>query len=435
MTDSWRRFEFGVGSIDGYRERFRFPHPVETYRRGTHRFGVQEYRRLRNHMKFTPSAAVADFHTVAVACFLADKHYLRSETPDGWTRRFHLTIPVIDPAPWNGRAGALLEKALAFLTSDRWRLEFQPGRRSHVHAQPQLSDTEAEPPRAVSLFSAGLDSFCYNVIAAAAETKPRFLVGHSVPHQLVGMQKRLSKRLPGSGHTLAQFKVEPHRIRPWNEQRLELTQRTRTLLFMSTALLLCESEGAPVLEVPENGLLAVNPPLNATRVGACSTRSVHPMTMHLVNGVLDELATGLRVENPVADLTKGELCEQAANVLGPEGLSSLAATVSCSSMMPGRRRSTQKAPNCGWCYPCLVRHASLEFAGGDRSRYEIPDGPARGMPRNGNDSNRKALRYWLQAPFGRAEMLAAGPFPASTDIDGLLNVIRRSRSELLQAFN
>ena len=31
MTEDWRHFEFGVGSINGYQERNKFPHPVETY--------------------------------------------------------------------------------------------------------------------------------------------------------------------------------------------------------------------------------------------------------------------------------------------------------------------------------------------------------------------------------------------------------------------
>jgi hypothetical protein len=434
VTEDWRHFEFGVGSIYGYQKRNKFPHPVETYYWKIRDFGVQEYKTLQPHMGAQPSNAVADLHTVAVACFLADRHYPRDETGDGWTRRLRVTIPVVDPAPWNGRAGALFTKLLEFLTSDEWELRFKSSTRSHVHSQSPMAERDERGPSAVSLFSAGLDSFCHNAIATATDDRPRFLVGHSVPNQLIDIQKSLSRRLPGNRHTLVQFKVEPRHIPEWNEKQLELSQRTRTLLFMGTALLLCEGVNAPVLEIPENGLLALNPPLNVTRTGAGSTKSVHPMTLHLVNSVLGELGTQLSVENPVAHLTKGELCGLAADVLGPEGLPALAATVSCSSMMPGSTRNTKDFPNCGWCYPCLVRHASLEAAGGDSTRYEAEEGPAQAQWHNGRDAARKALRRWLEAPFGRAQLLAAGPLPPSAVVDDLLEVVKRSREELRQTF-
>ncbi len=428
MTE-WQPFEFGVTSIDGDQTKYRFPHPVECANRKARNFGVQDYQGLQNHLTAEPGDRVADLHTVAVACYIADKHYRRDESSDGWTRRFQMKIPVIDPEPWENGAGALFTELLEFLTSDQWRLEFRPHPRSVVHRIGSLPDTAPNPVEVVSLFSGGLDSFCHNVIAASNNPAPRLLIGHCVPNQLIGIQKSLSTRIQGAHCSLAQFRVEPNRIRDWSPRDLELTQRTRTLLFMTTALLACDSRGVPVLEVPENGLLALNPPLNATRVGGSSTKSVHPSVLHLMNQVLERLALDLRVENPIAHLTKGELCRRAVNVLGPGGLSTLARTVSCSSMMPGRTRDTQRTPNCGRCYPCLIRHASLDAAGGDRTSYnrqDFEDLPMLESPAR----HRRALRRWLGRPFGTPELLGSGALPPGIDIDAALDVIRRSRAEL-----
>lgn len=423
-------FEFGVRSHDGDKTPNRFRHPVECINGKHRRFGVQDYEGIQNHLTAEPSDAAADLHTVAVACYFADKHYRRDETADRWTRRFRLSIPVIDPEPWERVAGALFTSMLELLTSDQWQLEFRKANdRSVVHQAGASSDVEPGPVEAVSLFSGGLDSFCHNVIEVKTDPRPRLLVAHGVPNQLSGIQDSLSRRIPGSACTLVQYRVEPSRIMEWSRRQLELSQRSRTLLFMSTALLACDSRGVQVLEVPENGLLALNPPLNATRVGALSTRSVHPSVLRLLNRILDHLGLDLRVENPVAHLTKGELCRRAADHLGPDGLSVLAETVSCSSMMPGLVRNPHQAPNCGGCYPCLIRRASLEAAGGDSTGYD-DHGRASRRTRAAQDNTHRALRQWLSRPFGLPELLASGPLPQETDIDAVLDVIRRSRAEL-----
>lgn len=422
-------FEFGVKSHDGDKSPNRFRHPVECINGKHRKFGVQDYEGIQKHFITEPSAGVADLHTVAVACYFADKHHRRDETADRWTRRFRLSIPVIDPEPWENGAGSLFTSVLELLTSDRWQLEFRQDSMSAVYLRQPMEGVEPGPVEAVSLFSGGLDSFCHNVIEAKTDPRPRLLVAHGVPNQLSDIQDSLSRHISGAACTLVQYRVEPSRIMEWSRRKLELSQRSRTLLFMSTALLACDSRGVRVLEVPENGLLTLNPPLNATRVGALSTRSVHPSALHLLNRILDHLSLDLRVENPIAHLTKGELCRRAAGLLGPEGLSVLAETVSCSSMMPGRTRNPHRTPNCGGCYPCLIRRASLEAAGGDLTRYG-DHGRASRSARESQSNTHRALRQWLNRPFGLPELLASGPLPPDADVDASLDVVRRSRAEL-----
>ena len=61
------------------------------------------------------------------------------------------------------------------------------------------------------------------------------------------------------------------------------------------------------LLVPENGLIALNVPLDETRVGSFSTRTTHPFYLSLWNELLVGLGLNLSVKNPYWNKTKGEM--------------------------------------------------------------------------------------------------------------------------------
>ena len=63
-------------------------------------------------------------------------------------------------------------------------------------------------------------------------------------------------------------------------------------------------------KVPENGLIAVNVPLDPLRLGALSTRTTHPFYIARWNDALDALGITGRIENPYWDRTKGEMAEK-----------------------------------------------------------------------------------------------------------------------------
>ena len=66
----------------------------------------------------------------------------------------------------------------------------------------------------------------------------------------------------------------------------ESTSRSRGLLFAAFGVYAAAAHRCRTLAVPENGLLAVNPPLSPGRVAAASTRSVHPRTLDLLNAAV-----------------------------------------------------------------------------------------------------------------------------------------------------
>lgn len=103
--------------------------------------------------RLQPDPAAWDLLAIALSVVVADGETSRSASPDGWTRQFDLDVAIHDPARWEALADPL-SSALAFLTTDRWRITFNGG--GVVPAPPKRPHyPEAD---AVSLLSGGLDS-------------------------------------------------------------------------------------------------------------------------------------------------------------------------------------------------------------------------------------------------------------------------------------
>ena len=63
---------------------------------------------------------------------------------------------------------------------------------------------------------------------------------------------------------------------------IESSTRSRSFLFIDFEIFaLSGMGGVNVLQVPENGLIALNVPLDTLRVGSHSTRTTHPFYMNL----------------------------------------------------------------------------------------------------------------------------------------------------------
>jgi hypothetical protein len=108
--------------------------------------------------------------------------------------------------------------------------------------------------------------------------------------------------------------------------------------------------------VPENGLIALNVPLDRLRLGALSTRTTHPFYIARWNEMLAALRIDGHIDNPYWNKTKGEMVAACAS---QAVLSKLApSSLSCSSPTKGRWKK-QPQGHCGFCLPCLIRRAAL----------------------------------------------------------------------------
>lgn len=321
-----------------------------------------------------------DLAVVAAHVHAADTRISRlDESQDSWTREIRLVIPVHDPQCWTA-ATPTLTKLLNFLTGDRWTLQFRPRpERFATIAVANLGSLLTPPFSALSLFSGGLDSLIGAIDLLEAGEDP-LLVSHWGESSVSDAQNKLfsdlKRRYPGRPFE----RVRVHMAFPEGlvqNVRSENSTRGRSFLFIALGALAGTGLGDGfTLRIPENGLIALNVPLDPLRLGSNSTRTTHPYYLARWNDLLAELGVVGRVENPYWHQTKGEMAAACANdaalrALAPESLS--CAHPSSARWLGVQGKSTE---HCGHCLPCLIRRAALDYAWGkgvDKTQYTEAD--------------------------------------------------------------
>ncbi|MCA7990635.1 Qat anti-phage system QueC-like protein QatC [Burkholderia cepacia] len=227
-----------------------------------------------------PSEIGIDLLVVAAHVHAADTRISRAEqSQDSWTREIRLVIPVSDPVRWTG-AASTLTKTLNFLTGDRWTIGFRARPPRFAIIAEEAPPTLIAPPfDAVSLFSGGLDSLIGAIDLLEAGATP-LLVSHFGEGATSDAQGKLFaalKRHYGKslferlrvGMTFVDGLVE--------DVGSENSTRGRSFLFFALGVFAGTGLGkAFTLRVPENGLIALNVPLDPLRLGSNSTRTTHP---------------------------------------------------------------------------------------------------------------------------------------------------------------
>ncbi|MFI6346053.1 hypothetical protein [Streptomyces sp. NPDC050560] len=366
-----------------------------------------------------------DLLTVARAVFAADRYTRRDEFFDRWTRRISLSVPVSAPDRWEAALAHLIP-LLNTTTGDLWQIEFTV--RRDMYVQDSLPGGIASIGE-VSLFSGGLDSLAWTAQRAAVRPNGALLlVTFREPGLLGKVQREVYKQVHQHGDRNARQLVYSQEVRGPKDRTLKLERSTRSrgLLYAATGVRVAAAENIGVLHIPENGQVAVNPPLSASRSGACSTRSVHPWTLYHLNQLIIAIGGTVKVHNPLAALTKGEVCCMAKTAKIPEDI--VTSTLSCGSS-PVRQRNQPNVPNCGSCFPCLIRRAGLLHAfKRDRTRYATAPWDA-ALPPDWT-VHWRAVKGWLQKEFTPLDLLADTPLPPHQQPEDLLPVIRKGREEL-----
>jgi hypothetical protein len=314
----------------------------------------------------SPSEIGIDLMILAAHIFAADTRISRlSESQDNWTREMRIVVPVTDPDRWES-VTRLLERMLDFLTGDRWSFAFRVRPNNFSHLTPARLRLQTHAPfDKISLFSGGLDSLIGAIDLLEGGATP-LLISHAGDGPASAAQTKCFNELKDyyKDNPFDRFRVTmgfPDNLVQQTGMS-ESTTRGRSFLFFALGVLAGTGLGTSFkLTAPENGLIAINVPLDPLRLGALSTRTMHPFYIARWNELLDKMEIPGQIENPYWKCTKGEMVMTCANqeLLGRMIPSSL----SCSSPSKGRWQK-QRVKNCGYCLPCLIRRAAIERAFG-----------------------------------------------------------------------
>jgi hypothetical protein len=282
-----------------------------------------------------------------------------TESQDNWTREIRLVVPVSDVECWM-KTTAALERLLNFLTGDLWTIHFRPRPAGFETCVPGKPKQHTSPPfDSLALFSGGLDSLIA-AIDSLEQGRTPLLISHAAEGATSDSQNTLFHGLK-KHYAKAAFE----RLRIWmafadglvKNVASEKTTRGRSFLFLATGAFAGSGlNGTFTLRVPENGLIALNVPLDPLRLGALSTRTTHPFYLARWNDLLQAIDIPGRIENPYWNKTKGEMVAGCANQSLLSRL--LPAALSCSSPTKGRWQG-HGTGHCGFCLPCLIRRAAV----------------------------------------------------------------------------
>lgn len=318
---------------------------------GTGAIGRPIYERL-SRLKAPLDPVAFDFVSISMAVTAADTFIDRNEAPDGWARPIKLLVALADPHRWQPTIPTL-ERALRFLSGDEWELHFDSGGVSPPAFRPRISSPViVDGCDCACLFSGGLDSLIGALDLIADGRRPVL-----VSHAYAGDAARQETMMLSIGKDAVRFGAQANpkaRLGRMNDVQM----RTRSFNFLAMGVLAALATPGPVgrrtLFVPENGLIAINPPLTNRRIGALSTRTTHPHYLDLIQQVLDMVELDVELSNPYANVTKGEMITSCKD---QKRLRELAfGSVSC-----GKWKRTRQ--QCGRCVPCLIRRASFSAAG------------------------------------------------------------------------
>lgn len=372
-----------------------------------------------------------DILLLASIVYALDRRILRSSAGDNWTRSFSFTLPVDKPAAWKG-IKATVDQCLSFLTGDEWDISYKRRTADLVSVQRDDKMESLWEVGAVSLFSGGLDSLVGVIDWLEQNPKSSIvLVGHHDP--------RISGPYSDQNRVFNILKSKyPARLSPvfasvGADSGEETSLRSRSFLFIALGLYAAHQHSDAIsLLIPENGTMALNVPLTPSRVGSCSTRTVHPYYLSLVR----ELATQLGINNPIINplelKTKGECLSECLN---QEALK-LAIPYSASCAKRGHKYSwiRRSAKQCGGCIPCIYRRAALHKIGLDTEIYgrDFCRGEVQIHSTLTQADDLRAYLAFLQKNYSNPELgkllLLNGKLEL-TRLDGYGDVIRRASNE------
>lgn len=374
----------------------------------------------------------ADFVRVALTVYVADHSVRRERGGSNWNQRdLVLTVPVIHAEKWQAVA-AELEHTLAFLTGDRWTLQFARLAASETSGV-LVPDTAAR----TVLVSGGADSASGALVSAASlrSGEGQRLVSHSSSGAGASApQQRVAAALEAlfSGTTIHHYQVHlqrrTHRLNGTRFRR-EPSSRSRSLLFLALGLAVASQSGRG-LWIAENGFASINPPLGPERVGALSTRTTQPWFLWRVGSLLTDLGGYGEIENPFQALTKGDEYRRVVELVGADRAAAfLSATNSCSHSDQQYLGQVASGSHCGKCFGCVLRRAAFAAADLSDATPYLADRGGRFAKYAEQRSIENAVRDFVDAGVDESFLMTT-PLPPALTVADARTLYARGLAEL-----
>lgn len=273
---------------------------------------------------------------------------------DGWSREFDVDIVL----PHYDQFISLEESIntmLSFLTGDYWTCHFVGAK---TVKYPKYKDCDFfEGITQVNLFSGGMDSLIGAIDYMTNHPEGKLFLASHYDSKMPGPlsdQVEL-KKLFGIKYKHQFCAIPAVMITP--EQSNELSCRSRSLMFLSIALIVASYAKCDVV-VPENGSVSLNYPLSPSRRVSCSTRTTHPVFLNQFRETIKALRIPVGISNPYEKLTKGEMVQKCADK--DYLIRIVAKSNSCGKRgMHQYMYDNYNASHCGHCMPCMYRKAAM----------------------------------------------------------------------------
>ena len=296
--------------------------------------------------------AIIDLYRIASAVYFSD---LQLSRPKARTRNFDILISVSEKSRWDAQKQHL-ESMLRFLSGDSFNFHFVQGR----FPDQEFLFTDSRQRRAVSLFSGGLDSFSGVKWLIDHEYSP-MIISHGPSNNIItSVQNTLHDELQRIIENLEIIQVKARPRRNKDNKAKELSQRTRSFLFLSLGSIFALENGIREIFLSENGILALNIPITQSRIFS-NTKTAHPKFINNFNVLINNLfPNSISVINPFDHMTKGETISFLDN--DENYINLIRETVTCSRSFRLQITPNITAKNCGICIPCILRRASIHHA-------------------------------------------------------------------------
>ncbi len=341
---------------------------------GQFEYGIEKVCGKLFEKGIVPTEYGFDILALATLVYLADTRISREiHSQDSWTREISLELPVYDNSKFI-KAQNVFERMLNFLTGDKWTICFTTKKSTSIKQPEEIQERKTYD--VASLFSGGMDSLI-STINYLEQNKNVMLISHAGDGFTKNSQKNILEEFEGKYPH-----AEPLYLDLWMVFEKDFlpnggnenSTRSRSFLFIALGIFAISNlPEINVLQVPENGLIALNIPLDELRVGSYSTRTTHPFYLNLWNEVLKSLEMNKTVSNPCWNKTKGEM---ALECLNKDYLSEIIdKSISCSSPIKARWKKLPPQ-HCGYCVPCIIRRAAMCKAfgkNGDVTVYTAKD--------------------------------------------------------------